>query len=43
MSGLNLYQGELQTSGTNCGGEGINQNIKTSANRNLSIRMMMAI
>lgn len=28
MSGLNLYQGELQTSGTNCGGEGINQNIK---------------
>lgn len=28
MSGLNLYQGELQTSGTNCGGEGINQNIQ---------------
>lgn len=28
MTGLNLYQGELQTSGTNCGGEGINQNIQ---------------
>lgn len=28
MSGLNLYQGELQTSGTNCGGEDINQNIQ---------------
>ena len=28
LSGLNLSQGELQTSGTNCGGEGINQNIQ---------------
>lgn len=28
MSGLNLYQGELQTSGTNFGGEGINLNIQ---------------
>lgn len=28
MTGLNLYQGELQTSGTNCGGEGINQNVQ---------------
>lgn len=28
MTGLNHYQGELQTSGTNCGGEGINQNIQ---------------
>lgn len=28
LSGLNLYQGELQTSGTNCGGEGIHQNIR---------------
>ncbi len=28
MTGLNLYQGELQTSGTNYGGEGINQNIQ---------------
>lgn len=28
MTGLNLYQGELQTSGTNCGGEGVNQNIQ---------------
>ena len=28
MSGSNDYTGELQTSGTNCGGDGINQNIK---------------
>lgn len=28
MSGLNLYRGELQTSGTDCGGVGINQNIR---------------
>lgn len=28
MSGLNVFQGELQSSGTNCGGEGINQNIR---------------
>lgn len=28
MSGSNEYTGELQTSGDNCGGEGIHQNIK---------------
>lgn len=28
MSGFNSYQGELQTSGTDCGGTGIHQNIQ---------------
>lgn len=28
MSGLNLYKGELQIAGKDCGGTGINQNIK---------------
>ena len=28
MSGSNEYTGKLQTSGDNCGGEGIHQNIK---------------
>ena len=28
MSGMNLYKGELQAAGKNCGGEGINHNIQ---------------